>query len=86
MSLEFWECSTCNAKPGTPTLCRGCLNNRTAISRLAAERDEALAKLKAYENLNHVGPESEWFPTGYVAGLKAKLAIALKRIAELEAK
>jgi hypothetical protein len=48
------------------------------VRKLEDQRDEALAKLKAYENLNHVGPESEWFPTGYVAGLKAKLA-ALQR-------
>jgi hypothetical protein len=46
---------------------------------LRRERDEALAKLKTYENLNHVGPESEWFPTGYVAGLKAKLAASEQR-------
>ena len=37
-SLEFLECATCRAKPGSPELCDGCLNNRTAISRLQRHR------------------------------------------------
>lgn len=31
---EFKECDTCAAKPGFPTLCRGCVNNRNAIQAL----------------------------------------------------
>jgi hypothetical protein len=31
---EFQECDTCRAKPGAPTLCLGCLHNRTVIDRL----------------------------------------------------
>lgn len=31
-SLDFQECDTCRAKPGSPTLCRGCLHNRAVIS------------------------------------------------------
>lgn len=34
MRLEFMECDTCRAKPGTPELCRGCFHNRTAIYEL----------------------------------------------------
>lgn len=33
-SVEFIECDTCAAKSGSPQLCKGCLNNRTAIGRL----------------------------------------------------
>ena len=32
--LEFMECDTCRAKPGSPVLCVGCLHNRVAIGRL----------------------------------------------------
>lgn len=28
---DFLECDTCRAKPGSPTLCKGCLHNRTLI-------------------------------------------------------
>lgn len=30
-NLEFKECDTCAAKPGSPPLCAGCLNNRQVI-------------------------------------------------------
>jgi hypothetical protein len=28
---EFTECDICAAKPGSPTLCSGCLKNRQVI-------------------------------------------------------
>ena len=31
---EFTECQACAAKPGSPTMCTSCLNNREAISLL----------------------------------------------------
>lgn len=31
---EFLECDTCRAKAGSPTLCKGCLHNRTLIENL----------------------------------------------------
>jgi hypothetical protein len=31
---DFMECDTCRAKPGTPTLCAGCLHNRSLINEL----------------------------------------------------
>lgn len=34
MNLEFKECESCSAKPGSPTLCESCLHNRTVISDL----------------------------------------------------
>ncbi len=34
IKLEFMECDTCRALPGTPPLCQGCLHNREAIRRL----------------------------------------------------
>ena len=32
--MEFKECSICAAKPGSPTLCPSCLNNRRIIVEL----------------------------------------------------
>jgi hypothetical protein len=29
---EFVECDACRAKPGAPTLCTGCIANRTNMS------------------------------------------------------
>lgn len=37
MSVEFRECDTCAAKPGSPYLCAGCLNNRNTINKLEVE-------------------------------------------------
>lgn len=34
MLEEFKECPTCAAKPGSPTLCASCLQNRSLISHL----------------------------------------------------
>ena len=31
IDIEFIECDTCRAKPGSPTLCNGCLKNRQII-------------------------------------------------------
>lgn len=45
---EFIECDTCRAKPGSPTLCKGCLHNRGTISRLT-EKEELLDSV--YERL-----------------------------------
>jgi len=33
--FSFRECDTCRAKPGTPILCEGCLNNRSELARAA---------------------------------------------------
>jgi hypothetical protein len=33
--LEFMECVSCATKPGSPTLCRACANNRQVISILS---------------------------------------------------
>lgn len=38
---DFVECDTCRAKPGSPTLCSGCLANRATISALRAALIEA---------------------------------------------
>ena len=38
--IEFVECDTCRAKPGTPTLCLGCQHNRSAIRLLRELLDE----------------------------------------------
>ena len=38
---SFVECATCAAKPGTPVLCAGCLQNRARIAKL----EDGLAEL-----------------------------------------
>lgn len=35
-SGAFQECESCKAKPGTPTLCAGCLHNRQLIATYQA--------------------------------------------------
>lgn len=48
MNTKFVECDTCRAKPGTPTLCNGCINNRLTIM----QAEEEYAKLqKTYEEI-----------------------------------
>lgn len=37
---EFMECDTCRAKPGSPQLCRGCLNNRSLIESLESKLND----------------------------------------------
>lgn len=32
--MDFMECPTCAAKPGSPTLCDSCLHNRSLIGVL----------------------------------------------------
>lgn len=47
---DFLECETCNAKPGSPPLCRPCLNNRRLIEKykvVASKLKEALE----YDNI-----------------------------------
>ncbi len=39
---QFMECRECAEKPGSPTLCESCLNNRSAID----ERDRIISLYK----------------------------------------
>lgn len=41
MPEDFMECDTCSTKPGAPTLCRGCLENRKAIESLKTRASNA---------------------------------------------
>lgn len=43
VTLEFVECDTCRALPGTPPLCGGCLHNRAVIAQLLAGRSKVEA-------------------------------------------
>jgi hypothetical protein len=36
---EFVPCYACSSKPGSPSLCRGCLANRQTITELQEQRD-----------------------------------------------
>jgi hypothetical protein len=50
--INFVECDTCAAKTGTPLLCRGCLNNRAAITLLGRRADDAAVMLAAARDAN----------------------------------
>lgn len=41
--LDFMECDTCRQKPGSHSLCRGCLHNRIVIERLERALQRAWA-------------------------------------------
>lgn len=45
---EYVDCDACRAKPGMPTLCYGCLANRTTISDLRAALAEALEQWRVW--------------------------------------
>jgi len=51
---SFVECDTCKAKPGTPTLCNGCLTNRNTIAVFEEERHrdmlDARARIRTLED------------------------------------
>jgi hypothetical protein len=36
------ECDECRAKPGSPTLCKGCLANRATVAETATEIRKAV--------------------------------------------
>lgn len=45
-ATDFVECAACRVKPGAPTLCMSCLNNRAAIFNLKAKIAKLKKKLK----------------------------------------
>lgn len=51
MELEFKECEICEAKPGSPYLCKSCLHNRTVIERLKTKIDKKNKLLVAVEKI-----------------------------------
>jgi len=38
--IDFVACDSCKAKPGSPILCKGCLDNRASIGVLSQARDK----------------------------------------------
>lgn len=38
---KFQECDSCSAKPGSPTLCNGCLANRALIEEIESSKNNA---------------------------------------------
>jgi hypothetical protein len=44
--LDFHECDTCKAKPGSPYLCNGCLQNRQAIFQRDKLNEDLLRKIE----------------------------------------
>lgn len=59
LDLEYTECESCAAKPGCPTLCAGCLNNRTVVSMLRAQLASETARCKAAELLTAMWREAK---------------------------
>lgn len=49
--LEYRECDTCSKKPGSPILCGGCLNNRSAIEQRDKIINEMYYKMQIIETL-----------------------------------
>lgn len=48
--MEYKECDTCAAKPGSPPLCSGCLYNRDLVQKLW-QKIERLVKEKTLKEL-----------------------------------
>jgi hypothetical protein len=48
---EFQECKSCDKKPGSPTLCESCLNNRSLIHQLAIEIERLQRKLSVIDEI-----------------------------------
>jgi hypothetical protein len=46
VNIEFFECDTCRAKPGSPILCNGCLKNRQIVYEAGKYINQLLTKLK----------------------------------------
>lgn len=46
--FEFVECDACAAKPGSPSLCAGCLANRHVVSNLREALRETLDRWASY--------------------------------------
>jgi hypothetical protein len=46
INIEFVECDTCRAKPGSPILCNGCLKNRQIIYKAGEYINHLLTKIK----------------------------------------
>lgn len=55
--LEFVECCTCKAKPGTPVLCESCLHNRHAIYELTSK----VETLPVNKRGDRISLGSEWW-------------------------
>lgn len=72
MQIKFQECDVCAAKPGTPILCWGCINNRDVIEKLTSgwsaddledldRKFDALAEyLKVEFVFERISDGSEW--------------------------
>lgn len=80
--MSFTECDTCRAKAGTPTLCGGCMANRTQIEGLEAELAEtkrAKARLEGeYESVYEQYQASECYHEANTAEIEAELASAIE--------
>lgn len=70
--IQFVECETCAAKPGTPLLCQGCRTNRNTINRLLDTRVRVAAALEKVE-LCYRPMEGRTPPKGY-GGLQDAIA------------
>lgn len=51
VDLDFMECDSCRAKPGSPLLCKGCLHNRNVISKLIKLIDQKNVKFDIIKSI-----------------------------------
>jgi hypothetical protein len=51
--LEFMECDTCRAKLGSPTLCQGCLSNRSTFYEFKRQVEQLQEQLDSEQFLSH---------------------------------
>lgn len=58
MQRDFMECDNCRAKPGSPTLCQGCLHNRRVMNNLREE-------IKGLETVYGVAMQQRTFPVPF---------------------
>ena len=47
LDRSFVECDTCRAKPGTPLLCAGCLQNRSTLGKLERHNAKLVAAFES---------------------------------------
>lgn len=67
IKMEFLECDTCREKSGSPTLCRGCLNNRITIEILSKKADVIMDKNQETEDMKEFLKEKRGSEYKYIS-------------------
>lgn len=76
--MDFMECDTCRAKPGTPVLCSGCLHNRAAIGNLKRARTRQHNSTGQYVDIpSYEVGAVDGYDAGYKKGFTVGLSIGV---------